>query len=82
MQSAGQRGEDPLQSRIDALEQPLPSWDLQGMSSLRGALEVPVMADESCFSPTDAMDIVRRGAADLGAPPAARTAVAANLAVR
>ena len=78
--------------RIDALEQPLPSWDLQGMSSLRGALDVPVMADESCFSPTDAMDIVRRGAADLiniklmksgGIHPARQiSAVAASAGVR
>lgn len=49
---------------IAALEQPLPAWDLQGMARLRSSLGTPLMADESCFSAEDAMEIVRLGAAD------------------
>ena len=50
---------------IDALEQPLPARDLHGMSALRRALDTPLMADESCFSPEDAANIVRLDAAEL-----------------
>lgn len=50
---------------ISALEQPLPAADLCGMSRLRGTLGLPLMADESCFGPGDAANILRCGAADL-----------------
>lgn len=50
---------------ISALEQPLPAWDLHGMAALRGAVGAPLMADESCFSPEDAANLLRLGAAEL-----------------
>ena len=43
------------------VEQPLPRWDLEGMSELGRRVAVPLMADESCFSPHDALAIVRLG---------------------
>jgi muconate/chloromuconate cycloisomerase len=43
------------------VEQPLPRWDLEGMAHLGRSSAVPIMADESCFSPQDAMTIARLG---------------------
>ncbi|MCP9963712.1 hypothetical protein LUX05_24165 [Streptomyces somaliensis] len=50
---------------LDLVEQPLPRWDLAGMAALRGRGGPRVMADESLQSLHDAMEIVRRGAADV-----------------
>ncbi|MER7662842.1 MULTISPECIES: enolase C-terminal domain-like protein [unclassified Streptomyces] len=50
---------------LDLVEQPLPRWDLTGMAALRSSGGVRVMADESMQSLHDAMEIVRRGAADV-----------------
>jgi muconate cycloisomerase len=46
---------------VDFVEQPLPRWDLEGMAQLGRSVAVPIMADESCFSPQDAMTIARLG---------------------
>jgi len=48
-------------SDLAFVEQPLPRWDLEGMAELGRRVDVPLMADESCFSPHDALEIVRRG---------------------
>src|SRR5207249_11776147 len=45
----------------DFVEQPLPRWDLEGMAELGRRVEVPLMADESCFSSQDALAIARLG---------------------
>jgi L-alanine-DL-glutamate epimerase-like enolase superfamily enzyme len=50
---------------LELLEQPVPAWDLQGMASVRRAVETPIEADESCYSIYDAMQVVRLGAADV-----------------
>ncbi|MCK8676054.1 mandelate racemase/muconate lactonizing enzyme family protein [Streptomyces lichenis] len=50
---------------LDLLEQPLPRWDLDGMAALRAAGGVRVMADESVQSAHDALEVIRRGAADV-----------------
>ncbi|GAA4896777.1 dipeptide epimerase [Streptomyces coeruleoprunus] len=50
---------------LDLVEQPLPRWDLDGLAALRGRGGVRVMADESLQSLHDALEIVRRGAADV-----------------
>lgn len=47
--------------RLDFVEQPLPRWDLAGMAEVARSVGVPVMADESCFSPHDALAIARLG---------------------
>ncbi|MBI1845525.1 MAG: hypothetical protein HY294_15655 [Candidatus Rokubacteria bacterium] len=46
---------------LDFVEQPLPRWDLEGMAEIARGASVPVMADESCFSPHDALAIARLG---------------------
>ncbi len=43
------------------VEQPLPRWDLEGMAELGRRVDVPLMADESCFTPHDALTIARLG---------------------
>ncbi|MDR3070580.1 MAG: dipeptide epimerase [Propionibacteriaceae bacterium] len=52
------------QFSVGALEQPLPYWDIDGMAEVRARSTIPIMADESCFTPQDASRIVRARAAD------------------
>lgn len=46
---------------LDFAEQPLPRWDLEGLAAIGRAVTVPIMADESCFSPHDALALARLG---------------------
>ena len=46
---------------VDFVEQPVPRWDLEGMAEIGRRVDVPIMADESCFSPHDALAIARLG---------------------
>jgi L-alanine-DL-glutamate epimerase-like enolase superfamily enzyme len=48
-----------------SVEQPLPHWDLDGMAYVRSRSPIPIMADESCFTPQDAGRIAKAGAADI-----------------
>ncbi|WP_027078834.1 mandelate racemase/muconate lactonizing enzyme family protein [Maribacter antarcticus] len=50
---------------LQLLEQPIPNWDLKGMAHIRSKIGVPVMADESIWTPQDAVKIHDYGAADL-----------------
>ncbi len=50
---------------IEFLEQPLPRWDLRGHATLRQAIPVPVMLDESVFSKHDLHRALEAGGADL-----------------
>lgn len=50
--------------RLDLVEQPVAADDLAGMAAVRRAVEVPIMADESCFSAADVARIARLEAAD------------------
>lgn len=50
---------------LELVEQPLPAHDLDGMAEVRRSIGVPLMADESVRSPRSAMDVIRRGAADI-----------------
>ena len=43
----------------------MPAADLEGMQYVTRHADVPVLADESVFSPADAMRIMQTGAADL-----------------
>lgn len=72
------------------IEQPVDKDDLSGLAYTRDHVAVPVAADESVFSPTDAVAVVRSDAADilnvklgksgpLGAMAIAAVAEAANL---
>jgi muconate cycloisomerase len=76
---------------LDFVEQPLPRWDLDGMAEIARQVSIPVMADESCFSPHDALTIARLGGVSilglkvtksgglLGAMAVARIAEAAGM---
>ncbi len=50
---------------LQLLEQPVPTWDLKGMAHIRNKIGVPVMADESIWTPQDAIKIADYGAADI-----------------
>jgi muconate cycloisomerase len=47
---------------IDAIEQP--TEGLEQMSAIRSAVDVTVIADESCWQPTDVVRVAQAGAAD------------------
>lgn len=48
---------------ICAIEQPVEGID--AMASVAAAVDVPVIVDEGCWTPQDAVEIVKRGAADI-----------------
>ena len=50
---------------IEFVEQPVKAHDFEGLKYVTERSYVPVLADESVFSPEDAMKIMRMGAADL-----------------
>lgn len=47
------------------VEQPVPDLDIAWLADVRQQVSIPVMADESLYSPQDAMAIVRANAADV-----------------
>lgn len=49
---------------IELVEQPVPGHDLEGLKLVTDHVNIPVMADESVFSPRDAMKIMAMGAVD------------------
>lgn len=49
---------------IEAVEQPVAWWDLKGMRDVRIALDTPITADESAWTPYDVVNIAKEGAAD------------------
>ena len=50
---------------IELVEQPVPAHDFEGLKFVTERSYVPVLADESVFSPEDAVKIMQIGAADL-----------------
>lgn len=50
---------------IEFVEQPVKSYDFDGLKYVTERSYVPVLADESVFSPQDALKIMQMGAADL-----------------
>ncbi len=66
----------------ELIEQPLRPRELDGMAEIRAHVAVPIMADESVWGPRDAIEVIRRRAADVvnvyvsesgGLLPASRT---------
>lgn len=51
--------------KISSVEQPVAAWDLEGMAEVRRAINIPIVADESCFTVEDALQIVQHRAADI-----------------
>lgn len=50
---------------LSACEQPIAGWDLDGMAAIAEAFDFPIVADESMFSVRDAMNVVKKKAADV-----------------
>lgn len=50
---------------LQLLEQPVPSWDLKGLRRIRSSIGIPVMADESVWTPQDVVKLADYGAADI-----------------
>ncbi|MEA3342205.1 MAG: dipeptide epimerase [Chloroflexota bacterium] len=50
---------------IEWVEQPVAARDLAGLAAVKAAVDVPIMADESCHTPADALAIARQEAADI-----------------
>lgn len=50
---------------LELLEQPVLAHDLAGMALVRRSVDTLIEADESCFTPQDALAIVRHEAADV-----------------
>jgi len=50
---------------ITLVEQPLPSWNIQGMARVRARTPVPLMADECVFSAHDMLAVAQAAAADV-----------------
>jgi L-alanine-DL-glutamate epimerase-like enolase superfamily enzyme len=50
---------------IELVEQPLHPSDMEGLRFVREHVEVPIMADESVWTPEDAMACARAGAVDV-----------------
>jgi L-alanine-DL-glutamate epimerase-like enolase superfamily enzyme len=48
---------------IDAAEQMVPPWDIDGMAELARRVDIPMMADESVATEHDLVDIIKRRAA-------------------
>ena len=53
------------QWNVDWVEQPVDADDLEGLTQVTHAVKVPIMADEGCQTPQDALAVVNRGAANL-----------------
>lgn len=49
---------------VELMEQPVAAGDIEGLRFVREQLPMPVYADESCFTPEDALRLVRMGTVD------------------
>jgi L-Ala-D/L-Glu epimerase len=50
--------------KIQLVEQPVVASDIAGLKEVRQASPIPIMADEACFLPADALKLVRAEACD------------------
>ena len=50
---------------IEWIEQPVAAADLAGLAAVTAAVDIPIMADESCHTPADVFKIACLGAANL-----------------
>lgn len=50
---------------IELVEQPISAKDIKGLGKLRKASSIPIMADESVHTPSDAMHLIKEEAVDL-----------------
>lgn len=50
---------------LEYVEQPVPSWDVEGMAQVSRAVSVPIAADESCRSVRDALRLAEARACEV-----------------
>jgi L-alanine-DL-glutamate epimerase-like enolase superfamily enzyme len=50
---------------LQYVEQPVPGWNIDGMAEVRKHVNVQISADESVFYLHDALDVIKKGAADI-----------------
>jgi len=50
---------------LELIEQPVPASDLVGLADTRRRIDIPIAADETVFTPQDAIRVVREEAADI-----------------
>lgn len=50
---------------LELIEQPVPAADVAGLADARDRVDIPIAADETVFTPQDAVRVVRKGAADI-----------------
>lgn len=51
--------------RLALIEQPVRNDDIAGLAACRDQVSIPIAADESVFTPADAIRVVKEGAADI-----------------
>lgn len=56
---------DRLGIPLALIEQPVLKGDIRGLAQCRGSVDVPIAADETVFTPADAIRVVREEAADV-----------------
>ena len=54
-----------VEAGVELIEQPVPGHDVETLAEINAALPIPMMADESLRTPSDAMRIARLRAADV-----------------
>lgn len=50
---------------LELIEQPVPKTDVVGLADTRSRVDIPIAADETVFTPQDAVRVVREDAADI-----------------
>ncbi|WP_050614524.1 dipeptide epimerase [Bacillus testis] len=56
---------EDAQLDIELIEQPVHRTDIRGLKAVSDAVDIPIMADESIFSPQDAFELLRTRSTDL-----------------
>ncbi|MDR0136807.1 dipeptide epimerase [Metabacillus idriensis] len=56
---------EDLGLNIELVEQPVKAHDIEGLKQVTDAVETPIMADESVFTPKQAFDVLKTRSADL-----------------
>jgi L-alanine-DL-glutamate epimerase-like enolase superfamily enzyme len=50
---------------IEYCERPTPGWDIDGLAEVARSVSIPIAADESCFTPRDAMRLAEKQACEV-----------------
>ncbi len=50
---------------VELVEEPIPRGNIEGLAFIRNRVNVPIMADETVFSPQDALKVIKAEAVDL-----------------